>query len=151
MRKDRLQELKGFRARFRPVARRYDAKGYRLPDVDDAWIITEVTQRHLMASNIRTQHFVRLSPDNIHHFEPDASRDDHAILELNAHVFLHGNNAYVERLVGPGRRPAHNPIQGPGREPMVIPIAGTANPTAEALWIGVVGFLLIGALGGFKS
>lgn len=150
MKKDRLPELKNHRVRFRPVARRHDPKGYRLPDEDDVWIICEATPRWVTASNIRTQHVVRLSPDNIHHFEPDANRENHAILELNAQVFLQGNHAYVERLVGPSRRPAHNPVQGPGRDPVVIPIAGTGNPGAEAVWLGVFALVGLAALGAFK-
>lgn len=151
MKKDRLPELKNLRARIRPVARRHDAMGYRMPDMDDDWMITEATPQFVMASNIRTQHFVRFSPDNIHHFEPDPNRANHAILELNAQVFLQGNSAYVERLVGPSRRPAHNPVQGPGRDPVVIPIAGTGNQTAEAVWFGVFAVIALTALGAFEA
>lgn len=151
MKKDRLPELKNLRVRIRPVARRHDTEGYRLPDLDDDWFISEATVECVTASNIRSQHIVRLSSDNIHHFEPDANRTGHGILELNAQVFLQGKDTCVERLVGPDRRPAHNPIRGPGRDPVVIPIAGTRNKTAEAVWIALLGLLVIAALGGFRS
>jgi hypothetical protein len=151
MRIDRLPELKALRVRIRPVAQRHDAQGYRLSDKDDDWFIRDATSKSVTISNVRTQHIVRLSPDNIHHFEPDASHPGHGLIELNAQVFLQGIDAHVERLVGRERQPGYNPVRGPGRNPVVIPIAGTRSKAAEALAIGTLGILLIAAFGGFKS
>src|SRR5438128_6781687 len=131
--------------RMRPVAQRHDAQGYRLPDLDDDWFVSDATPDYVTASNTRTGLAVRLSADNIHHYEPDVNRPGHGILELNAQIFLQGTDAHVERLVGRERRPAYIPVRGPGRDPVVIPLAGTRNKGVEAAWIAALGLLVIAA------
>jgi hypothetical protein len=142
MNKDRLPELKDWRVRIRPIARRFSPKGDELELLEDLWCVGQATRDSLVLQNIRTQHVIVVKPDNIHHVQLDAG-DRRAIVELHSQVFLQGNNAPLEPLIYPQRTVARIPVYVRPKTPR--------SAGAGAVAVGIVGLLVLAAVGGFKS
>jgi hypothetical protein len=95
----------GCRIQLVPIACRLDENGRELPQIDDDWIIEEVSDSGVRISDSRG-HVTILGKDHIHHFtsNPDRSRTGipHGFLTLNVQVFLQGNRLWVRPCARPG-------------------------------------------------
>lgn len=89
----------GCRVQLVPIACRLDEHGGELPQIDDDWIIDEVSTAGVRISNIRTGHVTTLGKDHLHHFtsNPDRSQASipHGFLTLNVQVFSQGNKLSI--------------------------------------------------------
>ena len=88
------------RVQLRPIARRFDEDGRELEQIDDDWIIQEVSDDGVKVSNLRTSHFTTLGRDHIHHFTSNPDRSvsgiKHGFLILNVQVLLRGSALSIE-------------------------------------------------------
>jgi hypothetical protein len=107
-----LEQLKkdvGYRVQLVPIACRLDNLGQPLPEVDDDWIIGEVTDEHVRLSK-DTGHFVLLGKDHIHHFTSNPHRSvgttKFGFLNLLVQIFVQGNDVWVKPTLRPGERVA---------------------------------------------
>jgi hypothetical protein len=81
--------------RLRPLPIRIDWEGNTLPPEDDLWQLQEVQQnpKQYRLSNLRTDHFMVLQPDNIREFRsPD-------FLVLRAQVQIRGHKIQLEPII----------------------------------------------------
>jgi hypothetical protein len=103
---DRMKKNVGCRVQLVPIACRLDENGRDLPQIDDDWIITEVSAAGVRISNVRTGHFTTLGKDHVHHFTSNPDRLQggipHGFLTLNVQVSLQGNNLSIRPNARPG-------------------------------------------------
>lgn len=101
-----MKKNAGCRVQLVPIAIRLDRNGRELTQVDDYWIIDQVSQDGIRISNIQTGHVTTLGKDHIHHFtsNPDRSRTgiQHGFLTPNVQIFLSGNKIEVRPNARPG-------------------------------------------------
>jgi hypothetical protein len=103
-----LKKAHGQRVQLIPVACRLDDLGRQLPEVNDAWLIDQVTDEGVHVSNPRTGHITVLGRDHIHHFtsNPDASRFagvPHGFFTLLVQVYLQGPRLWIVPTPRPGK------------------------------------------------
>ncbi len=112
---DQMKKNVGCRVQLIPVACPLDDNGRDLPQIDDDWIITEVSAAGVQISNIRTSHFTTLGKDHVHHFtsNPDRSQAGipHGFLTLNVQVFLQGDNLSIRPNARPGEPVSPQPAE----------------------------------------
>jgi hypothetical protein len=60
--------------------------------------VTDASDDGLRLQNVRTEHNVRLNPDNIHNYQSDPSGDRDGFLMLDLQLILHGNRVRYEPL-----------------------------------------------------
>jgi hypothetical protein len=88
------------RVQLRPIARRFDENGRELEQIDDDWIVCEVSDDGVKISNVRTAHFTILGRDHIHHFTSNPDRSVSGVkcgfLTLNVQVLLRGSTLSIE-------------------------------------------------------
>jgi hypothetical protein len=103
---EQMKHNVGCRVQLVPVPCRLDEHGCELPQVDDDWIVLEVSTTGVRISNARTAHVTILGKDHVHHFtsNPDRSQGGiaHGFLTLNVQVFLQGNEIWVRPNTRPG-------------------------------------------------
>lgn len=105
---EHMKKNAGWHVQLVPAACRLDESGRELPQIDDDWIITEVSAAGVRISNTRTGHVTTLGKDHIHHFTSDPDRSQmeirHGFLTLTVQVFFQGNNLWVRPNARPGER-----------------------------------------------
>jgi len=103
---EQIKKNVGCRVQLAPIACRLDENGRELPQIDDDWIIDEVSAAGVRISNNRTGHVTTLGKDHVHHFtsNPDRSRTGipHGFLTVNVQVFLQGNRLWIRPNARPG-------------------------------------------------
>jgi hypothetical protein len=125
--------------------------------LDVVWIETLKDRTGRELSGIGAPYVLRINFDQVRETlsNPTAGArtgdDAEAVLLLKVQVVFtpHVPSGLVFRPLRHGARPKRR--QRTADKAVMIPIAGTPNKTAEAVWIGVLGLLVIAALGGFKS
>lgn len=90
------------RLRLRPIAWRRTVDGNWLPEIDDDWILTEVSECGLHIQNVRTDHAPLIGFDHVHHYVTDPARDwdglKHGFLDLNVRLTLSGCNVFTDPI-----------------------------------------------------
>lgn len=103
---DQMKKNVGCRVQLVPIACRLNEHGGELPQIDDDWVIDEVSAAGVRITNTRTYHGTTLGKDHVHHFtsNPDRSRTGtpHGFLTLNVQVFLQANQLWVHPNARPG-------------------------------------------------
>lgn len=124
---DQLKKNINQRVQLRPIARRFDNEGLELEQIDDDWVIQEVSNGGVQISNIRTAHTTILGRDHVHHFtsNPDRSQSGtkHGFLTLNVQISLRGQNLSIDPNSGPGM-----PV---GAQPPSASVTAAAEPTVN--------------------
>ncbi len=99
MNKDQLKKTKYYYVRLRPIAQRANENG-PLPEIDDDWLIQDVTDKGVTLLNPRTRHEQLIPFDNIREFMSDAGRDNgtmkHGFLRLKSQLTLKGRDVLME-------------------------------------------------------
>lgn len=98
MNKQRLSQMRYKKVRVRPVARRIDPSGVELPQIDDAWLLTQTSREELELSNPRTGHILRLGTDHVREYLTDSGGADGFLL-LKSQIFLHARGLAIEPLL----------------------------------------------------
>lgn len=93
MKKDQLKKIVGFRVRLVPIANRLDDRGLPLPQIDDEWIIEDVTDEGVRLHLPRTGHCRVIGFDNVHQFNTDRKLGSitYGILVLNVQLSISRN------------------------------------------------------------
>lgn len=103
---EQMKKNVGCRVQLVPIACHLDENSRELPQIDDDWIIEEVSAAGVRISSNSCGHVTTLGKDHIHHFtsNPDRSRTGipHGFLTLNVQVFLQGNRLWVRPSARPG-------------------------------------------------
>ena len=101
MNKDKLKKNLYAHVKLRPVARRFN-NSVELVQIDDDWIIEEVSDVGVKITNISTGHTTRLGYDHIHHYDsnPDKEFDGlkHGFLSLNVQIFFDESKLWIEPI-----------------------------------------------------
>ncbi len=87
MNKKSLSKMQYKRLRIDPPARRIDANGVELPQIDDVWLVTEASRGELVLKNPRSDQHVTLGSDHVREYTTDVGRSD-GILRLKSQIFL---------------------------------------------------------------
>jgi hypothetical protein len=99
MNKQKLSQMRYKRVRVRPVARRIDSNGAELPQIDDAWLITETSDSELNLVNPRSSQNVPVGMDHVREYMTDSSGHSDGFLRLKSQIFLFApRGASVEPL-----------------------------------------------------
>jgi hypothetical protein len=105
---DQLKKSVGVHVSLHPVAVRLDDHGNELQDLDDDWVIREVSSEGVRIDNISTGHTVLLGPDHIHHFTSNPGRKSpglrYGFLTLTVQLFLQGRAVHLRPTARPGER-----------------------------------------------
>jgi hypothetical protein len=103
---EQMKKNVGCRVQLVPPACRLDAQGRALPQIDDEWIIQEVSGSGVRISNARTGHTTTLGKDHIHHYtsNPDKSQFgvQYGFLTLNVQVFIDASSLSIRPNARPG-------------------------------------------------
>jgi hypothetical protein len=102
-----IKKSQGQRVQLVPVACRLDPVGRELPAINDAWLISRVTDEGVQIDNPRTDHSTVLGKDHIHHFtsNPDETRQAgvvHGFLILLVQLYLQGPRLRITPTPRPG-------------------------------------------------
>jgi len=93
MNKSQALKWKGQTFRLRPIAIQTTELHERLPQQDDGWVVTDVSDTAATVSNVRTEHEWNLGLDNIREFRtPD-------FLLLRCQLILRGPKVHSEPLI----------------------------------------------------
>lgn len=97
MNKDQLRKTRGFRVRLVPIAHSLDARGFPLPEIDDEWLVEDVTEDGVRLSLPRTGHVRTLGFDNVHHFSSDRQQGGitYGFYTLNVQLLIQGNDVRI--------------------------------------------------------
>jgi hypothetical protein len=132
----------GMRVQLEPVACRLDANGHQLPDENDDWIVTTISDEDVVSlQNIRTGHVAQLGKDHIYDFRSNPGRSTagvvYGFLVLKMQLFLQGPNLWLRPNGKPGERmpphatarvaPAWTPFQKVDVSKAIPPIAASAK------------------------
>src|ERR1700719_686203 len=97
MNKEQIKRSVGHFVRLIPIAHRLDARGHRLPQIDDEWRIEAVTDAGVGIALPRTAHGRTLGFDHIHQYTSDRIERgvSYGFLTLNVQLSIRGNDVEV--------------------------------------------------------
>lgn len=101
MQNDMIKKMIYHRVRLRPVAKRFQGS-IELSQIDDEWVIEQITDKGVTIKNMRTDHSKVLGFDHIHHYTSDPSKDfdgfEHGFLTLMVQLSLDGLHVRIEPI-----------------------------------------------------
>lgn len=98
MNRTMLSKMKLWRVKVRPLARRFDENGSELEELDDIWIIQEVSRDRMTLFNSRSQHLVPIGTDHIREYLTDGTEKTDGFLRLKSQILLQHRDMSVEPL-----------------------------------------------------
>jgi len=114
MKLDQIQKSVGFHVQIEPPECLLDEYGLKLSDRRDDWRINVADGNGVKLFNIRSQHFVTLSVDQIYGFTHNRERNNggtqYAFLSLRVQVLIQGITLWVRPTLRPGEPLAPPPV-----------------------------------------
>jgi len=99
MNREKVASMQYKSVKIRPIARRIEATGVELPQIDDRWQIEESSREKLKLVNARTAHFVVLGADHIREYLTDYDGGSDGFLVLKSQIILKATSLHVEPLI----------------------------------------------------
>ncbi len=102
MNKDMIKKMLYHRVRIRPIAKELQGT-IELPEVDDEWIIEQISGNGVTINNPRTRHSKLIGFDHIYHYTSDPSKDydglKHGFLTLTVQLYIAGLYVNIEPII----------------------------------------------------